>query len=410
MKKVVAVVPVKQNSSRLANKNILPFAGSTLLEYKINQLKQVESLSEIIVSSDSDDMLKMALRQGVSVDRRPLCYANESRPFGEFVEYLADMIIEKCGVESHLLWACCTSPLVSVKRYKEAISLYFKYLGEFDSLISVYKWRHYMFDKAGPMNFKRGAGHVNSQELPAFDLFTCGILLCPIVKAKEWKYNFGLKPYRFELNQVESVDIDTEFDYYCALAGLEMMRDKGIVESQNANPQTVNRSSHSVTGGGKTHLALIFAQSLNKKRSHYQQGNSFAFYLTIAQIFLRYRFSLPNSVLRFRLAISLYILNNPYKKRFGHYQQGNSFALFKRLSKLPCDIALILWKIFTLCVESFYYYIESVFAIPHFNPYIVILGVSEKSNKNFYNLAHLRFHNFRYLQSALRPPQLRSVA
>ncbi|MDY3113412.1 MAG: acylneuraminate cytidylyltransferase family protein [Helicobacter sp.] len=250
MKKVVAVVPVKQNSSRLANKNILPFAGSTLLEYKINQLKQVESLSEIIVSSDSDDMLKMALRQGVSVDRRPLCYANESRPFGEFVEYLADMIIEKCGVESHLLWACCTSPLVSVKRYKEAISLYFKYLGEFDSLISVYKWRHYMFDKAGPMNFKRGAGHVNSQELPAFDLFTCGILLCPIVKAKEWKYNFGLKPYRFELNQVESVDIDTEFDYYCALAGLEMMRDKGIVESQNANPQTVNRSSHSVTGGG----------------------------------------------------------------------------------------------------------------------------------------------------------------
>ncbi|MDD6056231.1 MAG: hypothetical protein SOW25_08345 [Helicobacter sp.] len=69
-----------------------------------------------------------------------------------------------------------------------------------------------------------------------------------------------------------------------------------------------------------------------------------------------------------------------------------------------------MWKIFTLCVESFYYYIESVFAIPHFNPYIVILGVSEKSNKNFYNLAHLRFHNFRYLQSALRPPQLRSVA
>ena len=31
-------------------------------------------------------------------------------------------------------------------------------------------------------------------------------------------------------------------------------------------------------------------------------------------------------------------------------------------------------------MESFYYCIENIFAIPHFNPYFVILSVSEKSN------------------------------
>ena len=40
--KITAVVPVKGNSTRLPNKNILPFAESNLLEHKIYQLKEVK--------------------------------------------------------------------------------------------------------------------------------------------------------------------------------------------------------------------------------------------------------------------------------------------------------------------------------------------------------------------------------
>ena len=55
--KITAVVPVKGSSSRLPNKNILPFGDSNLLQHKIEQLKKVKGLHEIIVSSDSDEML-----------------------------------------------------------------------------------------------------------------------------------------------------------------------------------------------------------------------------------------------------------------------------------------------------------------------------------------------------------------
>ena len=45
---ITAVIPVKGNSTRLPNKNILPFAGTNLLEHKINQLKAVKGINEII--------------------------------------------------------------------------------------------------------------------------------------------------------------------------------------------------------------------------------------------------------------------------------------------------------------------------------------------------------------------------
>lgn len=70
-KKISAIIPVKANSSRLPGKNILPFGKSNLLLHKIEQLKQVEDLYEIIVSSDSDTMLEIAEKAGVKAIKRP---------------------------------------------------------------------------------------------------------------------------------------------------------------------------------------------------------------------------------------------------------------------------------------------------------------------------------------------------
>ena len=80
METITAVVPVKKNSSRLPNKNILPFGDSNLLVHKIRQLKQIEAVNQIIVSSDSEEMLKMAEREGVIPLLRPKQYADESLP------------------------------------------------------------------------------------------------------------------------------------------------------------------------------------------------------------------------------------------------------------------------------------------------------------------------------------------
>ena len=88
----------------------------------------------------------------------------------------------------------------------------------YDSLITVYKFKHYLMDKNGPLNYKLGLSHKNSDQLPALDLFTNGIIFAPIFSVKKWKYNYGPNPYRFEVDQKASIDIDTELDYLTALS------------------------------------------------------------------------------------------------------------------------------------------------------------------------------------------------
>lgn len=211
---ISAVIPVKGHSSRLRNKNILPFADSNLLVHKIRQLKQVKEIDEIIVSSDSDDMLQMASAEGVNAIKRPKMYADESQPFGRFLEYV-------CGIlrYDNLMWACCTSPMVEPRLYQRAIRLYYEKLTKgYDSLITVQKFQHFLLNEKGPMNFSTGLNHVNSQDLPVYHYFTNGIILAPKENVFKWKYHFGPKVYRMEVEQNEAVDIDTYWDYVIAKA------------------------------------------------------------------------------------------------------------------------------------------------------------------------------------------------
>ncbi len=209
---ITAVVPVKGSSSRLPNKNILPFGNSNLLQHKIEQLKQVKGLHEIIVSSDSDEMLEIGEKCGVKAIKRPIQYADESVPFGMFLEYVCDII-----EGDHLMWACATSPCVEPYLYEKAMKTYFEKLAEgYDSLITCAPYQTYLMDENGPLNFKMGLEHKNSEQLPLLYHFTNGIDLAPKDKVKEWHYNYGPKAYRLLVNKREAADIDDVYDYEMA--------------------------------------------------------------------------------------------------------------------------------------------------------------------------------------------------
>ncbi len=64
-----------------------------MLEHKIKQLKDCEAVSDIIVSPDSDKMLKMAEAQGVEAWKRTEKYNLDEVPFGEPVEYICKQLL-----------------------------------------------------------------------------------------------------------------------------------------------------------------------------------------------------------------------------------------------------------------------------------------------------------------------------
>lgn len=229
---ITAIIPVREGSRRLKNKNVAPFAGTNLLINKISQLKQVREISEIVVSSDSERMLAMAKSQGIIVHKRDKVFCDEkSKTFGEVVAHICENV-----TGDDILWATCTAPLVFPKHYRLAINDYFKALKEgYDSLVSMEVFRRYIWNDNGPVNYELGMGHVPSQQLPPLYYVTDGILLAPREKMIEWKYFHGKNPYRFILDKRTSIDIDDGLDLACARAWLDMDESVSQIEPYDAD-------------------------------------------------------------------------------------------------------------------------------------------------------------------------------
>ena len=218
--KITAIVPVRAGSRRLKNKNVSPFAGVNLLLFKLNQLKKVKSIDKIIVSSDSDIMLKFAKDMGVGTHKRDVEYCDEkTKTFGEVVKHIAESVSGE-----HILWAPCTAPLVFPKTYKDAIEKYIDLVlnGSYDSLMSVEPFKRYMWDDNGPINYELGLKHVPSQELTPYYFVSDGILLAPRLKMIEWSYFHGVNPLKYKLDKRESIDIDDRLDLEVARAWLDL--------------------------------------------------------------------------------------------------------------------------------------------------------------------------------------------
>jgi len=208
-----AVIPVREGSQRLRNKNIAPFGETNLLIHKIRQLKQVSSIDRIVVTSDSDAMLEMASAEGAATHKRAPEYCDEkTKSFGEVVRHIAESV-----EGDHIVWAQCTLPLIVPRQYEEMIAVYKKDLGTQDSLVAVEPFKKYVWDDRGPVNYKLGLAHVPSQELPQW-YFVFGASIAPRETMIRLHHHIGNDPYKYPLPKVSCVDVDDELDLAAARA------------------------------------------------------------------------------------------------------------------------------------------------------------------------------------------------
>lgn len=209
MRKVTAVVPVRKGSVRVKNKNLKLFAGTNLLELKINQLKQVKLIDEIIVSSDCEKMLAIAQNLGVKTHTRDEYYASSQATNSEFFANLAHAIDAE-----YIMYSPVTCPMISMETYHDCIQT-FKQNEELENLVTVSQVKHHMWLDGRPLNYNIRESP-NSQDLPDINAVTYGI--CIISKQDMIKYRNVVtdNPTFKVLDEIESIDIDTEFDFMVA--------------------------------------------------------------------------------------------------------------------------------------------------------------------------------------------------
>lgn len=225
---MTAVIPVRAGSSRIKNKNIKPFAGSSLLELKIRQLQEIEGIDEIVVSSDSREMLEKAEELGVKAKERPYEYCDEkTRSFNDVVQYIAQ---EQVTTED-MMWVPVVCPLLKKESIQKGLEIFSRIKnGEIqkDSVVSALWLKEYVFDEKGPINFSI-ENHVPSQKLPKWHTIQNGFFIAPALKMAEWRFVYGPDPYLYEIDKTEAIDIDEEIDF--AMAEYYYLQQKKIRET-----------------------------------------------------------------------------------------------------------------------------------------------------------------------------------
>jgi|TARA_B100000287_G_scaffold432825_1_gene493057 N-acylneuraminate cytidylyltransferase len=206
--KLTAIIPVREGSQRVKNKNIKPFAGKTLLELKIETLKKVDGLDEIIVTSDSLVMLDMAKKLDVTTHLRDDYYASNEVNNSDFMYNLATITDSE-----YIMYSPCTSPLLSSETITECI---YKFRNsDVECICTVTSQKHHMWLEGKPLNYDP-KNSPNSQNLP--DIYSMNYGCCILSKEDmlEMRNVVTMNPTFHITDEIESIDIDTEFDFMVA--------------------------------------------------------------------------------------------------------------------------------------------------------------------------------------------------
>ena len=210
MRSIKALIPVRGGSQRVKNKNSRRFAGKSLLQIKIEQLKRIEGIDEVVVSSDCGEMLKVALRYGANAHLRDPHFATSTVPMNDVWQHLAENI--DCD---DIIYTNCTNPLVEDASYFKAIDMYKSLPKEYDSLTTVNVVREYLWFNGEAINYDP-TKHPRSQDLPAYHALNFAISIIPRNLMIEKKSILGNNFFQHVISDVEAIDIDTYTDFLIA--------------------------------------------------------------------------------------------------------------------------------------------------------------------------------------------------
>jgi N-acylneuraminate cytidylyltransferase len=220
MDKIVFFLPVRKGSQRVLSKNIRPFADipGGLVENKIRQLIQSEKISEIILSTNDENCIRVAepyiaICSRLKIIERPNELCLDSTNLQDLITYVPTITNA-----NHILWGHVTTPIADAKEYDKAITLYLTKLNEgFDSLVSVAELKNFLLDKNGKcINNTTSVLWPRTQDLETLYEINHVMFIARREIYTKLKNRTGQKPYLYVMNKIKSFDIDWEDDFAIA--------------------------------------------------------------------------------------------------------------------------------------------------------------------------------------------------
>ena len=204
---IKALVAVRSGSVRVANKNIRPFAGSTLLEVKLSQLKRIPYFDGIVVNSNDDTMLSIASKMGCETVRRDPYYASNTVSMSDVYRNMAEQMDA-----DDVAYINVTNPLLRDETIIAAIEAYYAQKGKYDSLNSAHLIKEFLFRDNLPINYDL-RHQPRSQDLPDIAALNFAINILERKTMIENKNVVGVRPNIYIIDETEATDIDNPIDF-----------------------------------------------------------------------------------------------------------------------------------------------------------------------------------------------------
>lgn len=214
--KITAVIPIRKGSQRVKNKNTRPFAGTTLLENKINTLLDVPEIDEIVVNTNSESAAQIVLSKftgtKVRLQQRDEYFASSACSGSEFFKHLGEVTDTDI-----FIYAPCTSPFIKADTISTCIQKFLNAQGQntYDCVSTVSLVKEFLWLDGKAINYDP-ENAPNSQELPNVVALNFGVTVVHRETLINNRNIIGKRPLFVTTTDIEAIDIDTPLDFYLA--------------------------------------------------------------------------------------------------------------------------------------------------------------------------------------------------
>ncbi|MCK4589152.1 MAG: acylneuraminate cytidylyltransferase family protein [Nanoarchaeota archaeon] len=123
--KIVAIIPARGGSNSIPKKNIKILGDKPLIAYPIESARSIEDIDRVIVSTDSEEIAKVARKYGAETPIiRPTKLAEDETPTLPVLQHVVKYLEETENYKADfIILLYPTAPFLKKERIKEAINL-----------------------------------------------------------------------------------------------------------------------------------------------------------------------------------------------------------------------------------------------------------------------------------------------
>ena len=210
MTKIACFIPIKNNSSRVPNKNLRLLRGIPLYRYALDTVINSKVFDDVFVDTDSEDVKNYCIKKNINIIDRDPKLLKDSANGNDLLEHWVDI---KPNYDVYFQ-VFVTSPFLTPNTLKDCVNIMkTKPLG--DSVFTViedYTW--YWFN-GKPVNYNPKL-LPRSQDAKPIIKETTSLYGISKEGFNKTKSRIGESPQIYVVDEIEGTDIDTEFDFIMA--------------------------------------------------------------------------------------------------------------------------------------------------------------------------------------------------